>query len=85
MKLATRRYPKVYECLLKRPDMYNAELDYVMHEAAQGRTLVIAPTEKLDVGRVEMKREKLQKVYDEGRRVCEAMLPRIVAYLGGSE
>ena len=85
MKLATRRYPKVYECLLKRPDMYNAELDYVMHETAQGRTLVIAPTEKLDVGRVEMKREKLQKVYDEGRRVCEAMLPRIVAYLGESE
>lgn len=85
MKLATRRYPKVYECLLKRPDMYNAELDYVMHETAQGRTLVIAPTEKLDVGRVEMKREKLQKVYDEGCRVCEAMLPRIVAYLGGSE
>ena len=85
MKLATRRYPKVYECLLKRPDIYNAELDYVMHEAVQGRTLVIAPTEKLEVGRVEMKREKLQKVYDEGRRVCEAMLPRIVAYLGGSE
>lgn len=81
MKFATRNYPKVYECLLKRPDMYNGQLDYVMNEAKQGRTLLIAPTEKLDVGRVEMKREKLQKVYDEGRRVCEAMLPKIREYL----
>jgi hypothetical protein len=30
-----------------------------------------------------MKREKLQKVYDEGRRVCEAMLPKIKEYLEG--
>jgi predicted patatin/cPLA2 family phospholipase len=81
LKLATRKYPKVYECLLKRPDMYNAQLDYVMNEAAQGRTLMIAPTEKLDVGRVEMQREKLQKVYDEGCKVCEKMLPKIKEYL----
>jgi predicted patatin/cPLA2 family phospholipase len=61
--------------------MYNSQLDYVLNEAAQGRTLIIAPPEKLDVGRVEMKREKLQKVYDEGCRVCEAMLPEIREYL----
>ncbi len=82
MKLATRSYPKVYELLQKRPDMYNAELDYVQSEAAQGRTLLIAPSAKLDVGRVEMKREKLQKVYDEGRRVCEKMIPQIKEFMG---
>ena len=82
MRFVTRKYPKVYECLRQRPDMYNGQLDYVMNEAAQGRTLIIAPPEKLDVGRVEMKREKLQKVYDEGRRVCEAMLPEIREFLG---
>lgn len=81
MKLATRRYPKVYETLLHRPDMYNAELDYVAAEAAAGRTLIIAPPQKLDVGRVEMKREKLQKVYDEGRDVCLQLLPQIKEFL----
>lgn len=82
MKFATRNYPKVYELLQKRPDMYNAELDYVQSEAAQGRTLLIAPSAKLDVGRVEMKRDKLQKVYDEGRRVCERMMPEIKEFMG---
>ncbi len=83
MKLATRSYPKVYELLKKRPDMYNAQLDYVISEAAAGRTLLIAPSAKLDVGRLEMKREKLQKVYDEGREVCQRMLPGIRAFMGG--
>ncbi len=81
IKFVTRHYPKVYECLRNRPDMYNGQLDYVMNQAAQGRTLLIAPTGKLDVGRVEMKREKLQKVYDEGCRVGKEMLPKIREYL----
>ena len=74
MKFATRNYPKVHECLLKRPDMYNGQLDYVMNEAAQGRTLLIAPTEKLDVGRVEMNVKSCRRFMTKGvrsvRRCC---------------
>lgn len=82
MRWSTRHYPVVLECLRRRPEVYNAQLDYALAEAAQGNTLIIAPSQKLDIGRLEMKADKIQQIYDEGRKVCQQMMPQILEFLG---
>lgn len=81
VKLLMHRYPKVIECMQHRHEMYNAELDYVMQQAAQGNTLIIAPPEKLDIGRVEQNPDKLRLVTRLGREACLRQLDEIRAFL----
>lgn len=77
MRWSTRHYPEVLECLRRRPDVYNAQVDYAMAEAAEGHVLIIAPSEKLDIGRLEMNTEKILSVYHAGRRACREKLQEI--------
>jgi len=74
MRWSTRHYPVVLDCLRRRPEVYNAQLDYALAEGKKGNTLIIAPHEKLDIGRLEMNPAKILAVYHEGRRCCEEML-----------
>lgn len=80
-KLLCHKYPKMAELLITRPARYNAQLEYVEEQARSGSVLLIAPTHKLDIGRVEQSREKLQACYDLGRQVCESQLSVIQSFL----
>ena len=81
MRWSCRHYPVVLDCLRRRPDVYNAQLDYALAEAAAGTTLIIAPHQKLDIGRLELKADKIQMIYDQGRQVCKEMLTQIHEFL----
>ena len=80
-KLLCRDYSVVAQCLLRRPEMYNAQLEYVEMQAKNGRILLIAPPEKLDIGRVEQDPVKLKSAYNLGRRACEMQLAAIQEFL----
>lgn len=80
-RLLCREYPTVAESLLHRPEMYNAQLDYVEAQAKNGRILLIAPPEKLGIGRVEQDPVKLKSAYDLGRKACEMRLPALQDFL----
>ena len=67
---STRHYPVVLDCLRRRPDVYNAQLAYAENEAQRADTLIIAPAKSLEIGRLELKADKLRAVYDEGRRAA---------------
>lgn len=84
MRWSTRHYPAVLECLRRRHEMYNRQLDYTFEQVRQGNTLVFTPSHTLDIGRLELKADKIRAVYDEGRRACEAMLGQIEAFLDAS-
>ena len=77
MRWSTRHYPAVLECLRRRPEMYNRQLDYVFAQQQLGDTLIIVPDHPLKIGRLELKAEKFEVIYEEGRRICEANLERI--------
>lgn len=70
-KLLLRRYPAIAEAMVRRHEMYNAQLDYVSQEVAKGNTLVIAPAEPLPIGRVEMNPKKMRQVYEMGKRAMD--------------
>lgn len=79
-KLLCRKYPVMIDSLLNRHLMYNAQLDYVEEQAEKGKILIIAPPDKLDIGRIEQNPDKLKAIYDLGRKTCEKMMDQIVAF-----
>ena len=81
-KLLCRKYPRMVEALVNRPERYNAQLEYVEQQAAAGRTFLIAPPSKLAIGRIEQNADKLKCCYELGRQACEAQLPQLLDFLG---
>ena len=47
----------------------------------EGKVYVLRPEKPLEVGKTEKDPERLQAVYDEGRRLALAKLDEIVGYL----
>lgn len=81
IRFLLHRYPKVVDCLRHRHEVYNAELEYIKEEVKKGNTLLIAPSEDLNIGRIEMKPEKLKKVHRLGREACLNQLSEIKSFL----
>lgn len=84
-KTFMRRYPKIADAMTKRHLMYNAQLDYVHRSAENGVTLVIAPDVALPIGRVEMNRVKMQRVYDMGRFKCQGVIDDLRRFVDDSK
>lgn len=80
MRWSLRHYPAVLECLRHRHEMYNRQLDYTFEQVRLGNTLVVAPRHPLDIGRLELKADKIRAVYDEGQAACRAMLDELRAF-----
>lgn len=81
MRWPTRHYPKVLECLRHRPDAYNAQLDYALSEAEHGRAFLIAPPTTLEIGRLELKADKIKHIYSLGRQAALERIEALRQYL----
>lgn len=80
-RLLLRKHPAIAEAMVRRHEMYNAQLDYISNQAELGDTFVIAPERPLDIGRVEMNPVKMKAVYRQGREACEACLSELSRFL----
>lgn len=80
-RLLCGRYPAVVRCLQHRPDMYNAQLEYLESQERTGKTLLIAPPEPLNIGRIELNGDKLQHLYQLGRQACLAQLDQVLDFV----
>ena len=76
-----RNYPRLVEALARRHEMYNAELDEIARQEAEGRLLVIRPDASLPVRRVEKDPERLRAAYEAGCEVAGRRLAEIRAFL----
>lgn len=81
VKIMHRDYPKLSEIMKNRPTMYNGQIQYINEQEKLGNTLIIAPPEKLPIGRITHDPDKMQLVYDIGRKVTEEMMPEIIKFL----
>lgn len=82
MNLTLRKYPKMIEALASRHIMYNDTLKYIEEKEKEGSALVICPQEALIIKRVEHDANKLEAVYQLGRKTAENRLEEIKAFLG---
>ena len=67
-KLCYRKYPAFVEALSHRHECYNESLRQIEELEKMGEIFVLRPDEPLKIGRLERSPEKLQQVYDIGRR-----------------
>ena len=81
LKLVYKKYPKFIKALETRHERYNETLQYIKDSEKKKEIYVIRPPYKLEIGAVEHDPEKLQKVYDIGRREAEKKLDEIKEFL----
>lgn len=77
MKLVYRKYPKLVETMASRAKMYNETMDYIEKLEDEGKIIVIRPSEKNAISRMEKDPEKLKAWYDVGRKDALAILDKI--------
>ena len=73
-KIMYRKWPKFVQKLLTRHSAYNAALDELQQWRSEGKAFVLRPSQEIKIGRVEKDPEKLQAVYDLGRKDARAQL-----------
>lgn len=81
MKMFLKQYPKVAQLMARRHIMYNDELDYIHSELQQGDTFLICPDEKLNIGRLSLKEDKMRRVYEAGVEKAMSLLPQIREFI----
>ena len=82
MKMFLKKYPKVAELMSIRHVMYNEQLDYVRSEQQKGDTFLICPDEKLNIGRLSLKEDKMRRVYETGVEKALSLLPQLKEFIG---
>ena len=81
MKLLLRKYPKLLAAMAMRHIVYNEETADVFAKADRGEVFVICPSQSLGISRTEKNPDELQRVYDEGRKMAEKILPELKEFL----
>jgi Predicted esterase of the alpha-beta hydrolase superfamily len=83
LKLKYRNYPFLVDTMLNRYQNYNDTLDYIRQLENDGKAIVLRPSKKLAVGRLEKDplklRELLQNGYDDARDYSEKIMEFISA------
>lgn len=81
MKLVLRKYPKAYEAMAKRHEVYNKTLEYVNERERAGEVLVIRPETALPIKRMEKDPAVLKLVYETGRKTAKEQLDTVRDFL----
>ena len=76
-----KEYPKTFEAMQKRHDIYNASLELCDKLEKEGKAIVIAPEYPLSVDKFTTDSEKLEHCYLEGTRDCKHKVDDIKAFL----
>lgn len=81
LQLQLRHHPRMLKALAERHIMYNKQLEFVQQEERSGNTFVIRPQAALNVGRMTHNPDKMQEIYEEGRKVAIAELQKLQQFL----
>ncbi len=81
LKWKYRAYPALVERLEMRHLAYNAQLDFVHNAEKTGQAFLIAPSVPLQLGRMEKNREKLDSIYQLGKKDALERLDALREYL----
>lgn len=81
IRFLLRKYPAVYEKLLMRHEEYNSVIKEIDALEKQGKVFVIRPAESLGIGKIEHDPEKMEKVYQIGRKEAKSKMERMKEFL----
>lgn len=74
-------YPQFIDTMLRRPKMYNSQVELCNCQEKEGKAILIRPSVPIPVGRYEKDPDHLKQAYEMGVHDAEAKLPDIRAML----
>lgn len=80
MRLRYRRYPAFVAASARRHEVYNASVAYANRAQQEGRALVLCPSRRVTISRVEKDANVLEEQYRLGRADARAQRERIAAF-----
>ena len=81
IRIACRKYPRLVEKVLSRPERYNEQSEQLCRLEEEGRAFVIAPTDTHGISRTEKKLQILEPFYREGYDYCLGIREKLEAFL----
>lgn len=79
--LVYKRYPEFIKTAQNAYINYNETLDFIRKYENEGKIIVLRPSEKIKMRRVEKNLNKLQAIYDVGVKDCNANLTKLKEYI----
>lgn len=79
IKAALKKYPKVFDRLAVRHEVYNRQLEEAIKLQEQGKVIILAPQDCYGVNTLTREPAALEKLYEEGRRCADEHLSEIKA------
>ena len=76
-----RKYPHLVAAMAQRHEVYNATMDYIDAQEADGKIFVLRPDSPLPVSRVEKSPDKLRVAYEIGRKAAAAKMAALDDFL----
>lgn len=80
-KFVYHKYPKIYEYLKNRHNVYNETLDFLEEEEKSGNLFIIRPQKKLEISRLGGKIEKMENLYFEGYEEAKKNKKNLINFL----
>lgn len=80
-KLFYRKYPNLIKAINNRYNLYNETLDIIEELESKKEILVLRPSKKIKIKRIEKNKNKLQEMYDLGVKDYKKMKKKINNYL----
>jgi predicted patatin/cPLA2 family phospholipase len=81
LKIKYRKYPLLIETMIKRYESYNNTLAYIEQLEAEGKAIVIRPSEKVSVGRLEKNTQRLYELLQNGYEDAKNTYERIMEFI----
>ena len=60
------QYPKLWEAMQNRPNLYNEQLERIEQMEREGKVIIIRPEKPLEIARLSIKPDKLLELHDHG-------------------
>ncbi|MCM1298349.1 MAG: patatin family protein [Firmicutes bacterium] len=80
-----RKYPRIAECLSERHISYNRNIEELNNLEKEGKAFIIRPSEPIKISRIEKDPQKLQAVYDLGKKDFKAVSDSLKAFIAKKE
>ena len=81
IKRKYKKYPKLINTMIDRHNNYNETIEYIKMLEKNKKIFVIRPSKKIDINIIERNKDKLQSVYDLGKKDALKTVRNLKKYL----
>ena len=81
IKIKFKKYPNFINAMIERPKNYNKITEKIISLEKNNKIFVVRPSSKIDINIIERNSQKLQSVYDLGKKDASKIIKKLKTYL----